>query len=302
LNPRLPSAPYRGRFAPSPTGPLHLGSLYTALAGFCEARRRGGVWLVRIDDADRLRCRQAHADSILRTLEAHGLWWDEAVLFQSRRDEIYRAALERLAAGRRVFPCTCPRRELAASGQVYSGRCRTRYPRPPAGEHALRLRVDGAVVGFDDRLQGRIEQDLGSEVGDFIVCRRDGIPAYHLATVVDDAEQGVTEVLRGVDLLDSTPRQILLQDCLGLPRPEYCHIPVLTDRGGIKLSKQAGARPVDPDSPSENLWTLLGLLGFTPDPDLCGAKPAGILDWAVARWDIRRLPSQRGIDVSGLVS
>ncbi|QXP84692.1 tRNA glutamyl-Q(34) synthetase GluQRS [Methylococcus sp. Mc7] len=302
MNSRFPSVPYRGRFAPSPTGPLHLGSLCTALVGFCEARQRGGVWLVRIDDADRLRCRPVHADSILRTLETHGLWWDEAVLFQSRRDEIYRAALERLAAGGRAFPCTCPRRELAVSGQVYSGRCRARYPSPPSGEHALRLRVDDAVIGFDDRLQGRIEQDLGSEVGDFVVRRRDGLPAYHLATVIDDAEQRVTEVLRGGDLLDSTPRQILLQECLGLPRPDYCHIPVLTDRGGIKLSKQAGARPVDADAPSENLWTLLALLGFTPEPGLLGAQPAEILDWAVARWDIRCLPAGRGIDVSGLVS
>jgi glutamyl-Q tRNA(Asp) synthetase len=301
LNPPLPSAPYRGRFAPSPTGPLHLGSLYTALAGFCEARRRGGVWLVRIDDADRLRCRQVHADDILRTLETHGLWWDEAVLFQSLRDEIYRAALERLAAGGRVFACTCPRRELAASGRVYPGRCRTRHSQPPSGEHALRLRVDAAAIGFDDRLQGRVEQDLGKEVGDFVVRRRDGIPAYHLATVVDDAEQGVTEVLRGVDLLDSTPRQILLQESLGLPRPDYCHIPVLTGRGGVKLSKQAGARPVDPATPSENLGTLLALLGFAPEPGLLGAQPAEILDWAVARWDIGRLPSRQGIDVSGLV-
>lgn len=298
----LSSAPYRGRFAPSPTGPLHLGSLYTALVGCCEARRRGGVWLVRIDDADRLRCRQTHADSILRILETHGLWWDENVLFQSHRDEIYRAALERLTGGGRVFPCTCPRRELAASGQVYPGRCRARYPSPPSGEHALRLRVDDAVIAFDDRLQGRIDQDLGSEVGDFVVRRRDGIPAYHLATVVDDAEQGVTEVLRGVDLLDSTPRQILLQERLGLPRPDYCHIPVLTDRGGIKLSKQAGARPVDANTPSENLWTLLILLGFAPEPGLLGAQPADILDWAVAHWDIRRLPAGQGIDVSGLAA
>ncbi|AAU93293.1 glutamyl-tRNA synthetase domain protein [Methylococcus capsulatus str. Bath] len=300
MNSRHPSAPYRGRFAPSPTGPLHLGSLYTAVVGFCEARRRGGAWLVRIDDADRQRCRQTHADSILRTLETHGLWWDEAVLFQSLRDEIYRVALERLAAGSRVFPCTCPRRELAGSGPIYSGRCRARYPHPPAGEHALRLRVGDAVIGFDDRLQGRIEQDLGSAVGDFVVRRRDGLPAYHLATVIDDAEQRVTEVLRGVDLLDSTPRQILLQECLGLPRPDYCHIPVLTDRGGIKLSKQAGARPVDEDAPSENLWTVLALLGFVPEPPLIGAKPAEILDWAVAHWDIRRLPPGRRIDVGGL--
>ncbi|MDF9393347.1 MULTISPECIES: tRNA glutamyl-Q(34) synthetase GluQRS [Methylococcus] len=302
MNSCHPSVPYRGRFAPSPTGPLHLGSLYTALVGFCEARRRGGVWLVRIDDADRQRCRQTHADGILRTLETHGLWWDEAVLFQSRRDEIYRGALERLAAGGRVFPCTCPRRELSGSGQVYPGRCRARYPHPPPGQHALRLRVDDAVIGFHDRLQGRIEQDLASAVGDFVVRRRDGLPAYHLATVIDDAEQRVTEVLRGVDLLDSTPRQILLQECLGLPRPDYCHIPVLTDHGGIKLSKQAGALPVDAAAPSENLWTVLALLGFAPEPALIGAKPADILDWAVARWDIRRLPSGRGIDVGGLAA
>ncbi|QJD30898.1 tRNA glutamyl-Q(34) synthetase GluQRS [Methylococcus geothermalis] len=300
MKPLLSSAPYRGRFAPSPTGPLHLGSLYTALVGFCEARRRRGAWLVRIDDADRLRCRPIHADDILRTLEKHGLWWDENVLFQSHRDEIYRAALERLVSDGLVFPCTCPRRELAASGQVYPGNCRTRDRRPPAGEHALRLRVDEAVVGFDDRLQGRFEQDLGNEVGDFVVRRRDGIPAYHLATVIDDAEQGVTEVLRGVDLLDSTPRQILLQERLGLPRPDYCHIPVLTDRGGIKLSKQAGARAVDANTPSKNLWTLLTLLGFAPEPGLLGAQPAEILDWVVARWDIRCLPAGQGIDVSGL--
>lgn len=297
MDPIHPTAPYRGRFAPSPTGPLHLGSLYTALAGFCEARSRGGSWLVRIDDVDRLRCSPAHTGDILRTLELHGLYWDEAVLYQSQRDEIYRAALERLGADGRVFPCTCPRRELAASGPVYPGTCRTRYLHPPPGGYALRLRVDEAAVGFDDRLQGRIEQNLRGEVGDFIVRRRDGIHAYHLATVIDDAEQDITEVLRGIDLLDSTPRQILLQERLGLLRPDYCHIPVLTDRGGIKLSKQAGARPVNSDTPSDNLWLTLKLTGLCPSPELLGAPPEEILAWAVAHWNVQYLPPERNIEI-----
>lgn len=297
MNPRLSGAPYRGRFAPSPSGALHLGSLYTALVGFCEARHRGGAWLVRIDDVDRARCSLAHADDILRTLEKHGFCWDEAVLFQSERNEIYRAALEQLRADDLVFPCTCPRRELAASGPVYPGTCRERYRHPPFGGYAIRLRVVETDICFDDQLQGRIEQHLANKVGDFIIRRRDGIYAYHLATVIDDAEQGITEVLRGIDLLDSTPRQILLQDHLGLPRPEYCHIPVLTDRSGIKLSKQAGAQPVDADTPSENLWLVLELMGLSPEPSLLGAPPGELLDWAVALWDIHRLPSEQRIEI-----
>ncbi|HWP01464.1 MAG TPA: tRNA glutamyl-Q(34) synthetase GluQRS [Methylococcus sp.] len=295
-----PASSYRGRFAPSPTGPLHLGSLFTALVSCLEARKRSGKWLVRIDDLDRQRCSPSHADGILRTLERHGLYWDETVLHQSQRDDRYREALERLKSSGRAFPCTCPRRLALQAGPRYPGTCRGRSFETIGGEHAIRLRVEHTEIEIHDRVQGRIRCNLEVEAGDFVIHRRDGIPAYHLATVVDDAEQGITEVVRGVDLLESTPKQVYLQKSLALPTPNYGHIPVLTDRSGIKLSKQTGAPAVDGRHPTRNLLSLLDLLDLRPGADLRTATPSEILAWAVEHWDLDLLPKQPALPVDDL--
>jgi glutamyl-Q tRNA(Asp) synthetase len=286
---------YRGRFAPSPTGPLHLGSLYTALASFLQARSQQGQWHLRIDDADPYRTDRDSVDRIFRALEALGLHWDGPILFQSRRLESYRAALDRLAGEGLVYPCTCSRKELAAlaAGRtrdpVYPGTCRNRQIAPRDTSHALRVRAENAGTAFRDRLQGPVEQDLERAVGDFVVYRRDRVYAYHLATVLDDAEQGITEIVRGVDLLDSTPRQILLRRYLGLAVPDYAHVPILVDRHGCKLSKQTRAPAVAADRPSATLFELLVLLNQNPPAELNSAPAADILAWAVANWDIDRL-------------
>jgi glutamyl-Q tRNA(Asp) synthetase len=284
-------SPYRGRFAPSPTGPLHLGSLFTALASFLEARAKNGAWLLRIDDIDPQRCSVRARESILSTLERFGLNWDEPVVFQQQRTSRYRQVLERLETDFRVYPCSCSRKDLAGlnQGPVYPGTCRNR-PLPRASKaDALRLRSSGEVIGFTDALQGPIRQDVEREIGDFVVRRRDGVIAYHLATVIDDADAGITEVLRGFDLLSSTPRQILLQRLLDLPEPGYCHVPVLIDRSGLKLSKQTYATPVDGRKPGEVLLLLLRLLRQNPPDQLSGASVHEILDWAVRHWSIGRL-------------
>lgn len=294
LNDPLPTAKYRGRFAPSPTGSLHLGSLYTALASFLQARANRGQWLLRIDDVDSLRCIPSATDIILRTLDRHGLHWDGEVIFQCRNLEAYQAALGQLEARGLLYPCTCSRQELSALARrdpdraAYPGFCRARS-RDRLEPHALRIRVDGGTVVFTDEQQGEFRQDLAAEVGDFIVRRRDGIHAYHLATVVDDHRAGITEVMRGIDLLDSTPRQIHLQRLLNLPTPAYRHIPVVVDAQGNKLSKQAGALPVDDARPARTLFTLLNLLNQAPPKELEMAPPDEILRWAVAAWDVGKL-------------
>jgi len=285
---------YRGRFAPSPTGPLHLGSLYTALASFLQAKSCKGEWLLRIDDADGPRVAHGASDAILRTLERHGLAWDGPVVFQSREMEVYRSALRRLEQAGYLYPCICSRRILSAlprspSGRiVYPSTCRFASPdtRQP---YALRIVTDNAQVFFNDLIQGSQAWDIGKAFGDFIVFRRDGIFAYHLATVIDDFQAGITEVLRGVDLLDSTPLQIHLQHLLGLPTPNYRHIPIIVDSQGIKLSKQNLAKPIDGYDPSATLFSLLGLLGQSPPQEFENAPPAEILAWAIPAWDISRL-------------
>ncbi len=296
MNPRHQEAAqkYRGRFAPSPTGPLHLGSLYTALAGFLQAKSRGGEWLLRIDDADTPRVTRGAADSIRRTLERFALHWDGPVAYQSHATDAYRTALERLDKARLLYPCVCSRKTLAALPRtasepaIYPGTCRhAGHSRRFA--HALRVAVGEAVIDLEDKSQGLRRWELGREFGDFIVFRRDQIFAYHLATVVDDAEAAVTEVLRGCDLLESTPLQIHLQNLLGLTTPDYLHIPVIVDRLGIKLSKQNLAEAVDEHNPSAILRLLLPLLGLPPPNELGDAPPAELLAWAVAHWDVSRL-------------
>jgi glutamyl-Q tRNA(Asp) synthetase len=287
--------PYRGRFAPSPTGPMHFGSLVAATGSFLEARTRGGVWLLRMEDVDALRCSAAAADQILRTLEACGLVWDEEVVWQSRRTGAYSDALEWLKAQGRVFPCACTRKELSDSASapdgaaIYPGTCRQGLPagRPA---RAWRLRVGDACIGFDDAIQGRIDSDLAAEAGDFILLRADGLFAYQLAVVVDDADAGITHVVRGADLLASTARQIFLQRCLGLPTPAYTHLPVAVNGAGEKLSKQTHAAPVDAARPGPALFAALEFLGQRPPPELSGSSPDHLWAWAMGHWRLDRVP------------
>lgn len=294
---------YRGRFAPSPSGPLHFGSLVAAVGSYLDARSHGGAWLVRMEDVDRPRCQPGAADDILRMLAAFGFEWDGDVLYQSMRDAAYAGALEKLRASGRVFPCACTRSELADSQlmravgggvQVYPGTCRAGLP-PGKSARAWRLRVDDAVIAFEDGVQGRIEQDLAREAGDFVLLRADGFFAYQLAVVVDDAEQGVTHVVRGADLLDSTPRQILLQGLLGLPVPAYLHLPVAVNARGEKLSKQSRAAPLDAARPQPALRAALDFLGQATPKELEYASPAELWRWAKEHWDSTRIPRQRSV-------
>ncbi|NIP72832.1 MAG: tRNA glutamyl-Q(34) synthetase GluQRS [Gammaproteobacteria bacterium] len=295
--------PYRGRFAPSPTGPLHFGSLLAAVGSRLQACFRGGEWLVRIEDLDPPREQAGSADDILRTLEAYGLHWDGSVLYQSARAEVYRAALDVLRAGAVAYPCACTRKEVAEAGggahaPVYPGTCRRGIPpgRPP---RAWRVLTTGAQIGFEDRLQGSRRQRLEAEVGDFIVRRADGLFAYQLAVVVDDAEQAITEVVRGSDLLESTPRQIHLQRLLGLATPEYAHLPVAVNARGQKLSKQTHAAPLDREDPIPALWRALAFLGQRPPPELRTAGVDELWDWAVTHWDLAKVPRRERCPMPG---
>lgn len=253
-----PPPPYRGRFAPSPTGPLHFGSLLAAFGSWLHARHAGGAWLVRIEDLDPPREVAGAADAQLRSLEAFGLVPDEPVLRQSGRGAAYQAALDRLAARGLVFTCHCSRRDLADAHGVH----RCCVPGESRADPAIRFRIpDGARVAFDDAIQGHQEQDVAAVVGDVVLRRADGPWAYQLAVVVDDAAQGITDVVRGADLIDSTPRQILLQRALGLPTPRYAHLPLVLDARGRKLSKSLASRPLDDADPLPALraaWAALG--------------------------------------------
>ena len=265
---------YIGRFAPSPTGPLHAGSLVAALASWLDARAHGGRWLVRIEDVDTARCIPGAAETIIHQLAALGLRADEAPLWQSTRGPLYQAALDRLMAQGLAYPCACSRGDialvLAAQGRphqrhgelVYPGTCRAglggRAPR------AWRFKVPPGIVSWHDRRLGPQQQDVEQGVGDFVLKRADGLWAYQLAVVVDDAQQGVTDVVRGVDLADNTARQILLQQALGLATPRYLHTPLVLARNGEKLSKQNGAEPIDTSDPLRALNAAAQVLGLGP--------------------------------------
>ena len=250
---------YRGRFAPSPTGPLHFGSLVAAVASYIDALEHEGDWIVRMEDVDLPRCAEGADLDILQTLDRFGLNWDGPVVYQSRRTELYRAALLELQRNGMAYPCACSRRD--AGDGIYPGTCRTRVPEP-GKPVAWRVRTDDVVISFDDRVLGHQQQNLASEVGDFVVLRADGWFAYQLAVVVDDAEQGITDIVRGADLLDSTPRQIWLQRLLGYPLPSYMHIPVVTNDAGEKLSKQTKAEALRPENTREDLVAALKFLGY----------------------------------------
>ena len=283
-----------GRFAPSPTGPLHFGSLVAALASYCDARAQGGRWLVRIEDVDEPRSRASAERAILGALSRYGFRWDGDVVRQSERTPHYVHALEQLRDAGLVYACACTRRDMEqapqnASGErIYPGTCRHAAIDSHAPRVAQRVRVDDAIVEYIDVSQGRQRQDLAREVGDFIVRRADGWFAYQLAVVVDDALQGVTSIVRGADLLPSTPRQIYLQRALGLSMPEYLHVPVAINSAGEKLSKQTGAAPL-PDDPVPALMSAWSFLE-QPLPVAPPASPEAFLAHAVSAWTRSRLP------------
>jgi len=288
-------SPYVGRFAPTPSGPLHFGSVVAAVASYLDARRQTGMWLVRIDDVDTPRVVPGSADGILRTLERLGMAWDDAPVWQSERRDAYEAALDDLRDRGAVFGCACTRKMLsdsprAADGAIiYPGWCREGLP---AGvqARAWRFRVPSQILRFDDRVQGVVTENLARDVGDFVLKRADGLFAYQLATVIDDADTGVTDVVRGIDLMLSTPRQIALQQALELSTPRYAHVPVVVDAAGQKLSKQSLARAVDEFSPSQTVFDALSCLGQQPPAELAHMSLVEIWAWATAHWSMTKVP------------
>ena len=283
----MPRPAHRGRFAPSPTGPLHAGSMLAALGSWLLARQAGGEWLLRIEDIDPPREVAGAASDQLRTLAAFGLHHDGEIARQSRRGHLYRDALDRLLVRGQAFECHCSRSELAASGGIHR-QCVATAPR---ADPAIRLRVaDGCEIAFEDAVHGRIVQRVDRDVGDFVLLRADGLWAYQLAVVVDDAEQGITDVVRGADLLDSTPRQILLQRALGLPTPRHAHLPLLLGDDGRKLSKSDAALPVDTADPLATLRALWHCLGQAPLPADAMRSTAAFLDAAATAFRLERVP------------
>ena len=284
---------YRGRFAPSPTGPLHFGSLVAALGSCLEARRHGGDWLVRIDDIDPAREQLGAADAILRTLERFGFEPDGEIVYQSGRRAAYAEALDRLRARDAVFACGCTRKEVlrlgapGANGVLYPGTCRNGLP-PGREARTWRARADGHIR-FDDAFQGPVECDLAGEVGDFLVLRADGWPAYHLAAAVDDVASRITHVVRGHDLLLCTPPQLLLMTHLDADMPRYGHLPLALNSDGQKLSKQNHAAPLDDARPARQIHDALRFLQQNPPDALARGSVGDLWDWAHMHWDPARL-------------
>ncbi len=291
--------PYIGRFAPSPTGPLHAGSLVAAVASYLDARANQGRWHLRIDDIDETRCKPEYADNIIRTMHLFGFRWDEEIVVQSRQKQYYKDALQQLLGNGQVYACVCSRREIADSGiegidgPVYPGTCRAAGH--PIAEHALRVLTNEQAITFDDRLQGRQSQCLVGDVGDFVVRRRDQLFAYQLAVVVDDHNLGVTDIVRGADLLDSTARQIHLQQLLGYVTPHYLHIPAATNRDGLKLSKQTLAPAISANHAVLLLQQCLVFLRQTLPSNAAILSPFQLLDRATGLWRPEALPQRRAI-------
>ncbi len=285
---------YIGRFAPSPTGPLHFGSLVAALASFLDARAHKGQWLVRIEDLDPPREDPAASSEILRILDAYGLHWDGEVVYQSQRGERYQSALDQLIAAGQAFPCSCSRRQLG--NRLHSGICTP----DPASDCAWRFLCPDQVLTIKDGLQPDHRYDCARDIGDFVIRRRDQLWSYQLAVVVDDAVQGITHVVRGIDLIDSTARQVLLQQALSLPQPQYSHLPVAVEENGQKLSKQNLSLAVTDSAIQSTLITALNWLQQNPPTELASSRRDEILQWACAHWQpqvlqgIRALPAPPG--------
>ncbi|MDT8364696.1 MAG: tRNA glutamyl-Q(34) synthetase GluQRS [Nitrosomonas sp.] len=290
---------YRGRFAPSPTGPLHFGSLVAAVGSYLETRSRQGKWLVRIEDVDAQRVIKGAADDILRTLEAFGLYWDEAVVYQSQRNTAYQEAIQTLRCNGWLYPCICSRQRIAAcarqgrDGFIYPGTCRTMTTALESDGYrhsSWRVRTQSQIIQFDDMLRGHLRLDLQTELGDFVLRRSDDVFAYQLAVVVDDAWQGITHVVRGADLLLSTFRQLYLQQLLNYAAPVYCHLPLVLDAYGKKLSKQTRATPVSKTHPLPALVAALAFLGQDVS-DVPQNNIHTFWQWAITNWQRGKIQS-----------
>ncbi len=286
---------YRGRFAPSPTGPLHFGSLVSAVASYLQARSAQGEWLLRIEDIDPPRETPGATEQIISSLQRHGFQWSEPTCYQSNNLQRFRTTVDDLLAGGHAFACTCSREQVRANGAtgpvgpVYPGTCRAKPPSARGTPQAIRLRTQDQQIVFEDALQGRLQADVAKEIGDFIIRRKDGLIAYALAVVLDDHEQGITEIVRGCDLLHFTPAQIYLQRVLELNTPRYFHHPVVIDAAGVKLSKQTGARAVDDSTPARNLVDCLEFLNQQPPAPLKQAGVEKVWSWAIENWHPDRL-------------
>ncbi len=286
---RVPTAdPYVGRFAPTPSGYLHFGSLVAALASFLDARAVKGRWLLRMEDLDPPREMPGAQKAILDALQAYGFEWDGSLVRQSEQHDRYQAVIDMLLADGHAYACTCSRKQLEAYPGAYPGFCREAGK--PAKDAAIRIRVPADEFGFTDRVQGRFSQQLAHDAGDFVIRRRDGLYAYQLAVVLDDGWQGVTDVVRGADLLDSTPRQLFLQQLLGLPQPRYLHVPLIVQPDGHKLGKSYRSPPLQAHEAPPSLLRALRALGQCPPAELNGAPPREILAWAIAHWDAGAIP------------
>lgn len=289
------SAPskYTGRFAPSPTGPLHSGSLVAALASFLDARSQQGKWLVRIEDIDPPREQPGASSEILKALEAHQLLWDDSIVYQSNRFQHYRDIANSLVDQQLAYYCSCSRQQLKGHA-IYPGNCR-HCQQKPSEPAAIRVRCQSISISFNDAIQGLQQQKMDSDIGDFVIYRKDHLPAYQLATAVDDIEQKITHVVRGSDLMDSTPRQIYLQQLLGNQPPNYSHIPVLAKADGQKLSKQNLAAALSLKTASRNLIKALNVLNQSPPAELDAASCSEILAWASEHWQINNVPKLSAI-------
>lgn len=289
------SARYRGRFAPSPTGSLHLGSLVAAMGSYLDAKSNHGEWLVRIDDLDPPRVVPGASKKILTTLEKLGMEWDGEVVYQSQRTALYQKALASLGELDQIYPCTCTRKEIAdagvmgTSGPIYPGTCRN-YHSVRDKACAWRIKTRDDLIAFQDTISGSVCQRLSHEVGDFVLQRADGVYAYQLAVVVDDNDQNMTHIVRGADLQDSTPRQIYLQQLLGYPVPTYMHLPIVTNSAGEKLSKQTRAASVDLSNLLGQLITALRFLGQEPPEDLSNSDIPSFWQWAIENWLPSKVP------------
>jgi len=292
-------ANYRGRFAPSPSGPLHKGSLVAAVASYLEAKRHNGQWLIRMEDVDESRNVKGAADEILRSLEAYGFEWDGEVIYQTQRKQTYIDALQQLKDQKLIYPCTCSRKDLktlADSGQLKSGPLGYIYPGTCINKtfeaiatknYSIRIKTGASTISFEDSLQGNYSQQLNTDSGDFIIQRRDSLFAYQLAVVVDDAFQDITHVVRGIDLIDSTPRQIYLQQCLNLPPLKYTHLPVILNSRGEKLSKQTGAEGIGSTANIPLLLECLDFLGQAPPAELKTETLSTVWEWARTHWQLQ---------------
>jgi glutamyl-Q tRNA(Asp) synthetase len=286
---------YRGRFSPSPTGPLHLGSLYTAVASFLEARSQQGQWLLRIEDLDTPRNQKGAVNHILKTLDTFGLHWDERVVYQSQQPSYYQAAIEILRKQQRLYPSTSSRKHLK-SYTIYPQFCRHKPFKNPC-KGALRLKTIPQKILFHDQLQGNILHEISTDHGDFIIQRNDKIIAYQLAVSVDDQRQGITHIVRGIDLLHCTAKQIYLQKLLNFSQPEYTHLPIIMNKLGQKLSKQTFAKSVSETPPQKMLYHILTLLQQAPPLELKNAPVTELLSWAMTHWSSHLLKNIKSFSI-----